>query len=110
MFDDREIKLNAFKNPAWDGLELYFTAIDHVKSKMFFATGIDFDKEVEPYELRTGPTARLSYHQAIALMDSMWDAGFRPSSGEGNAGQLGATEKHLSDMRTLVKHHTGADL
>ncbi len=35
--------------------------------------------------------------------------GIRPSSGEGNAGQLGATEKHLEDMRKIVFSRLGID-
>ena len=39
---------------------------------------------------------------AKRLIDALWDAGVRPSNGEGSAGQLGATERHLEDMRKLV--------
>lgn len=48
------------------------------------------------------PTARLTPSEARDLMDALWFAGVRPSSGTGNIGQLGATEKHLEDMRKLV--------
>lgn len=48
------------------------------------------------------PTMRLSHDEARDLMDALWGAGVRPSNGEGNTGQLGATQKHLEDMRTLV--------
>ncbi len=40
--------------------------------------------------------------EAQLLMDDLWHCGIRPSSGEGSVGQLGATQKHLEDMRTLV--------
>lgn len=48
------------------------------------------------------PTMRLAATEAQQLMDALWWAGIRPSNGNGNAGQLGATEKHLEDMRKLV--------
>ncbi len=48
------------------------------------------------------PSLKLRKPEAQALIDALWGAGVRPSSGEGNAGQLGATEKHLEDMRRLV--------
>lgn len=55
------------------------------------------------------PTMHLSRSEATELLDALWRVGIRPSSGEGNAGQLGATEKHLEDMRRLVfeKSSTG---
>lgn len=43
-------------------------------------------------------------------MDELWAAGLRPSDGTGNAGQLGATERHLADMRAIVAHEMGAKL
>jgi hypothetical protein len=48
------------------------------------------------------PTLELTPDEARGLMDALWQAGVRPSNGTGNAGQLGATEKHLEDMRRLV--------
>lgn len=48
------------------------------------------------------PTFALAKTEAQELMDALWSAGVRPSSGEGNTGQLGATERHLEDMRRLV--------
>ena len=48
------------------------------------------------------PTFTLKHQEAQILMDSLWDAGLRPSEGSGSAGALRATEKHLNDMRKLV--------
>ncbi len=36
------------------------------------------------------------------LMDDLWRCGYRPSEGEGSAGQLAAVKCHLEDMRKLV--------
>ena len=33
------------------------------------------------------------------LMDSLWDAGIRPTQAKGSAGQLTAVNEHLKDMR-----------
>ena len=41
------------------------------------------------------------------LMDAMWTAGIRPNNGEGSVGQLGATERHLADMKAIVMHKLG---
>lgn len=48
------------------------------------------------------PTAVISVPEAQFLLDELWNCGLRPSDGSGNAGQLGATERHLSDMRKIV--------
>ena len=59
-------------------------------------------REVHETGQPSEPTMELTHEEARALMDELWAAGVRPSNGEGNAGQLGATEKHLEDMRRLV--------
>jgi hypothetical protein len=46
--------------------------------------------------------ARLSEAEAQLLMDSLWEAGIRPAAGAGSVGQLGAVERHLSDMRAIA--------
>lgn len=48
------------------------------------------------------PTVRLMPEEAQKLIDSLWDAGLRPTQGAGSAGQLSATQFHLEDMRKLV--------
>jgi len=48
------------------------------------------------------PTFSITQTEAQELMDSLWQAGIRPSEGTGSAGQLAATQKHLDDMRKLV--------
>ena len=44
----------------------------------------------------------LDDEQTRNLMDELWGAGVRPSSGEGSVGQIGALTYHLDDMRRLV--------
>jgi len=62
-------------------------------------------------DVYTGPdTMRLSVKVAQQLMDALWRAGLRPIEANGSAGQLGATERHLEDMRALVSHKLGAPL
>ncbi len=63
--------------------------------------------QIDWVELRDGdeaeaPTFTLDEHAAQELIDSLWTAGIRPTEGRGSAGQLGATERHLEDMRRLV--------
>jgi hypothetical protein len=54
------------------------------------------------------PTFDLRPEAAQALMDSLWDAGLRPSEGSGSAGAMAATQKHLEDMRTLIFNRPAA--
>lgn len=53
------------------------------------------------------PLLRVEYGELQGLMDAMWNAGIRPNNGEGSTGQLGATERHLADMQTIVMHKLG---
>jgi hypothetical protein len=99
--------------------------------KVFFATSVGYDDHIDfnigergfdierqetrlthhaqlvlkPREANTlvlEPTMSLTKDEATNLLDALWNIGIRPSNGEGSAGQLGATERHLEDMRKLV--------
>jgi len=60
-------------------------------------------QEYDPAEPHSQePLFRLNYKNAQYLIDSLWNAGIRPSNDEGNEGALSATKAHLEDMRTLV--------
>lgn len=48
------------------------------------------------------PLMRLSADECQQFMDELWRAGIRPTEGAGSVGQLGAVQRHLEDMRTLV--------
>ena len=59
-------------------------------------------RDMEPGELVKAPTVNMTKEDAQELMDAMWNAGVRPSNGEGNVGQIGAMREHLEDMRRIV--------
>ena len=66
-------------------------------------TAVEMCKAVEVPAGGRIPTAfRLKPEEAQMLMDSLWDAGVRPSEGSGSAGSLKATQEHLKDMRVLA--------
>jgi hypothetical protein len=71
----------------------------HVPTNITFETLTEneFFNRVNPR-----PFLELRAEAAQQLMDELWRAGLRPAGGEGSAGQLGATERHLADMRALV--------
>lgn len=55
----------------------------------------------EPF-IPISPSFTLSPKATQQLMDDLWRCGFRPSEGEGSAGQLASVKYHLEDMRKLV--------
>lgn len=59
-------------------------------------------RDMMPGEQIESPTVNMSNENAQELMDAMWEAGVRPSNGEGNVGQIGAMREHLEDMRRIV--------
>ncbi len=48
------------------------------------------------------PTVTIDKSTAQILMDDLWRCGFRPSEGEGSAGQSAAQQKHISDLREIA--------
>jgi hypothetical protein len=59
--------------------------------------------------LAATPLLILNHGDLERLMTAMWQAGIRPESGEGSPGQLGATERHLADMRKVAFKKLGID-
>ncbi len=63
-------------------------------------------RTIEPGEIV--PTVlSLKEEEAQQLCDSLWEAGVRPTNGEGSTGQLAATQAHLDDMRAIAFSHPG---
>lgn len=50
----------------------------------------------------------LTKEECQSLIDALWDAGIRPSAGQGSAGQLAAVQDHLNDTRSLLTKVTDA--
>lgn len=65
-------------------------------------------REIEPHDFAP-VTAHMPYASAQQLMDELWLCGIRPAEGQGSAGSLAATERHLKDMQAiamgLLKQH-----
>jgi hypothetical protein len=59
--------------------------------------------EEVPREEICDPTLKLTDEQANKLINDLWVAGYRPSSGVSSTGQIEATNKHLNDMRRIVE-------
>lgn len=50
----------------------------------------------------TPPMLKFTPDQAQSLIDELWTIGFRPTLGQQSEGQMGATTRHLNDMRAMV--------
>lgn len=48
------------------------------------------------------PCFELKRDEAQALMDELWNVGFRPTEGTGSAGAMAAVQAHLKDLQKLV--------
>lgn len=77
--------------------------------KFFTASELVF-KEYEPYAMNETSPVVLDDTESQKLMDDLWDCGIRPSEGTGSAGCLSATQKHLSDMRSIVSNKLKVEL
>jgi len=56
------------------------------------------------------PSLVLENSEVQELMDRLWQAGIRPTEGEGSAGQMTAVQAHLADMRKLVQQYAEVKL
>ena len=56
------------------------------------------------------PMMQFIPEQAQQLMDELWTVGYRPTQGQQSEGQMGATTRHLNDMRAMVANLAKVDL
>lgn len=53
---------------------------------------------------------RVPVEQAQGLMDDLWNAGVRPTDGNGSAGAMRAAERHIADLRAVAFKTLGITL
>lgn len=96
-------KVVAHREP-WSGMisVLMGREDNHDRNMIYAAEPVQFKTEARKPGAIIEPALTLEYHEAQMLMDSLWDAGLRPTEGTGSAGAMAATQKHLEDLRTLV--------
>jgi hypothetical protein len=49
------------------------------------------------------PTFRLEHKEGQALLQALWDAGYRPHNGEGASAQVEALKENLEDLRYMLE-------
>jgi hypothetical protein len=87
------------RSPVQVCYDFYLGKRDREQNKVF-AASITLN-EVSPATFNPA-SFQLDPDAAQALMDTMWQAGLRPSDGTASTGQLKATENHLKDMQKLA--------
>ena len=92
------------RNPAYrSGLRLYVFLGHTSPNSKTYQSAIDFQTvELKESERPEQCLTLLPPREAQQLMDELYAAGVRPSEGQGSAGAMKATERHLEDMRSLV--------
>jgi hypothetical protein len=83
----------------WSGRIALFAAAFNGK-RLSVATAVHF--EDRPEGECPLPFWTLAPEEAQELANALWAAGIMPAQGAGSAGQLGAVQYHLEDMRKLV--------
>ena len=53
-------------------------------------------------DVSSPPMLQLTTDSCQSLMDELWNVGLRPTQGKQSEGQMGATERHLQDMRAIA--------
>jgi hypothetical protein len=101
------VELNRMRDPLGSGIFLHLVQRPDPRGPLMrpaYCSAIQFTRcpennVAEPLDL-TAPN--LTAEAAQELMESLWNAGIRPSQAAGSVGQLGAVEAHLRDMRHLA--------
>lgn len=95
-------------DPYYGGISLYMRDMANINPAV--ATNVEFKTLTDEMRGKEGaPLLKLDRQAAQSLMDQLWNCGVRPAEGHGSAGQLGATERHLKDMRRIVFAQAGHD-
>lgn len=94
-----DLIFDAVKNPSTRTIDIWAkTAAGDVWVKNVTVN----TERMSPTNIIGDPPIRLPYEVAQSLIDALWDAGVRPSSGEGHTAHIQALNAHLEDMRRLV--------
>ena len=98
---DNETRIYAERSDMGRCINVFVTQVDSSGKVVSIAEPLTMNNVV-PIGEHLPVSLKLNKNEAQFMLDSLWFCGVRPSGGEGNVGQLGATERHLEDMRKLV--------
>lgn len=104
------IRFGVQRNYSSNGFEIYMKDRPHqggVRSTVKF---VDVIRDpVDPAVLPTGAPMIITEEEAQNLMDSLWEAGVKPSGGEGHTAHIRALNAHLLDFRKIAFKKLGID-
>src|SRR5574340_1278498 len=83
-----------------DEFRFYFYRNAHTSGREFI-TGLAVETIPKGQRAPESPFS-LDTASCQALMDSLWDVGFRPTEGSGSAGALAATQEHLKTATDVM--------
>lgn len=100
------VSIAAQMNHARELIELYVFA--DIESVRYCATEVTFEK-LEDGSRHPHETLAINEATAKQLMDSLWQAGVRPSDQFGRREGLTAKQAHIDDLRTVLFHTIGVE-
>jgi len=101
----------AIKNPASRKVEIfakqkrYNGQVSYWKN-VIVETVSENDPDYSP-AVYAPPPMQFSYEDAQSLMDALWDAGIKPSGGEGHTAHIRALNDHLDSMKKIAFNQLG---
>lgn len=107
----KNFQFNAFREPRIDGFSIY------VLDKTFdgtanYVTDVQITtiplEEAQDGMWRPAPI-ELSKESAQSLMDALWEAGVKPSGGEGHTAHIRALNDHLDSMKKIAFKQLGIE-
>ena len=97
------IEVRAHRSDPWGGVGLFDLVDIYDGRARSVISGLEC-KEIESEAHILPSFATLTNHAAQILIDSLWEAGFRPTrSVEGSGGQIKALEDHIKSLRQVCK-------
>ncbi len=103
-------EVQIWRNPARRSIELVFYGSHYVTGARMAMTA-NGPVAIDPKNpMAIDEAIEFDEMTAQGLVDQLWACGLRPTEGSGSAGSLAATEKHLQDMRALVRKSLDVEL
>lgn len=94
----RETRVRAFHDIVCNGVKVY--AVGPLRDGKRAVGQLQWSEVNEGDDFPVAMT--IPIEQAQGLMDDLWNAGVRPTEGNGSAGAMRAAERHIEDLRAIA--------
>lgn len=105
-------QFNAFREPRINGYAIYaISNLSHGEKEYVTEVKITVVplREVQEDPMWRPAPIELSKESAQSLMDALWDAGVKPSGGEGHTAHIRALNDHLDSMKKIAFKQLGIE-